>query len=337
MTKPRSVAVELRSESPAQAVRTENKTTGFAGVAYSGAPVRRFFGMAAIDLASLEHKKRVPVTLNHDDNQIVGWAEVENDGTKLTLANGHFLSTSPHGQLVSSSFDENMPWELSVGVLGDFRERDRSKPTKVNGTTMNVDAVIENARLNHVSFVPAGADSNAIAAKLSAAYGADQPPERTSMPNDTNPPAAPAAPAAPQVDVAALQAQLAASNAALKALRDGQRKKEIDDVFGEAATLTAEETAAFMSMEDAQWSAVAAAQKRARAAADPGLFRQEATSGSADSGNGGDASPGVALFGPVDGGKYHADPERIALHNKIVKYQADHKCDYLTAAVAVGA
>ena len=316
---------------PAEAdVDQDAKTIGFKGVAYSGAPVSQNYGAMAIDLGSLTHKQRVPITRNHEDGELVGWAEVRNDGRQLTIEKGHFLSSTTYGKEVAATMQEGQPWEFSVGVFGALVPSDRKRPVQLNGRTISVDAVMRNARLNHISFVPAGADLNAIAAMLSARYG--QPTDgATSMPDDQN---------------AELQAanekirQLEATNAQLKAdaeaaakrekdSRDAARKARVDAVF-EGAELSAEDRDAYMGMTDAQFAAVEKREGLLRKQSDPALFQRQANGGR-DPDAGGAAA--LSALKPIQG--LPPDEIRAQLHARATKYAADNKVDYLTAVQAV--
>jgi hypothetical protein len=151
---------ELRAEAGAVAAGTT-----FSGVAYSGGPVPNYgwHGDMAIDLASMTLPQgEVAVLLNHDPNQVVGRARVMNDGRQLTIHDGRLSSVTEEGRKVAGLLDEGQPWALSIGVNGRMEAADRAKPAPINGRTLAVDTVMRSARLLEVSFVPAGADPDAL-------------------------------------------------------------------------------------------------------------------------------------------------------------------------------
>lgn len=134
----------------------------FSGTCYSGGviPNYGFHGDAVIDLSTLKPpSKPIFALVNHDKNQRAGRLTLGADGTRVWIADGAFLP-SASGKQVSEEFAAGAPWEFSVGINADVRRFDRPTQVEVNGTTVTVDTVFENARVREVSFVPAGADPN---------------------------------------------------------------------------------------------------------------------------------------------------------------------------------
>lgn len=134
----------------------------FSGVAYSGGliPGYGWIGDCAIDLASMQvPTKPVFALLNHDVEERVGKCEVRNTTTSIEVM-GSFSQVTEAGQSVAAEFGEGAPWEFSVGLNSEIEQF--SKPTEVtiNGHTLTLNAVLRNAKVREVSFVPAGADPN---------------------------------------------------------------------------------------------------------------------------------------------------------------------------------
>lgn len=148
--------------SPELMAEQDQSPRRFSGTCYSGGviPNYGFHGDAVIDLSTLKPpSKPIFALVNHDKNQRAGRLTLGADGTRVWIADGAFLP-SASGKQVSEEFAAGAPWEFSVGINADVRRFDRPTQVEVNGTTVTVDTVFENARVREVSFVPAGADPN---------------------------------------------------------------------------------------------------------------------------------------------------------------------------------
>lgn len=323
------LVVELRSEANAEAVR-DGERIRFGGIAYSGGPVRQLFaGETAVDLAAIRIKDSIPVTLNHDDNKIVGRARIVNDGKSLRIVDGEFSEVTPYGKEVAGLMAEGHPWEFSIGAGGRYVQADQKRVTKLNGRAMNLDSYLSDARLLHVSFVPAGADPNAIAARLSALFQQPEAPEMPD-PNDDGGDVARLNARIQQLesDNATLAGQLAEARGTIAAAAKARRNERIAALFGDAE-VPAAERAAYEAMTDEQFAAVEATLARVQRGADGALFAQVATHGRNEQGG----APAVTVKAP-DG--LPVDSDRLALHAKALAYQAAHPgTDYVTAALAV--
>lgn len=140
---------------------SEESPTQFVGVAYSGGVIENYrdYGDVAIDLSTLKVPSRpVFALVNHDKNQRAGKAQLANDGTQVNLS-GSFSRSTDSGKQVSAEFAEGAPWEFSVGLQAKIERFGVPKQMVLNGQTMTVNAVLRNAKVREVSFVPAGADS----------------------------------------------------------------------------------------------------------------------------------------------------------------------------------
>lgn len=141
-------------------------------VAYSGAVVERMFGRAVFVLTGIEHKKRVPILLNHDENAIVGHAdEVKLTDKGLELF-GSISEVTESGREVAALSDEGFPWEASIGLqVKEWQTLGPDETKTVNGEEFSGPLNIgKRTRLMEVSFVTAGAD----AATEAVALGEEQ-------------------------------------------------------------------------------------------------------------------------------------------------------------------
>jgi hypothetical protein len=141
---------------------SEESPTQFGGVPYSGGVIPNYgdYGDVAIDLSTAKVPARpVFALVNHDTNQRAGKAQLENDGSKLSLLGSFSLSTDS-GKQVAAEFAEGAPWEFSIGIQAKIERFSMAKQIVLNGQSMTVNAVLRNAKVREVSFVPAGADPN---------------------------------------------------------------------------------------------------------------------------------------------------------------------------------
>lgn len=314
-----------------EACVAEGRVTGFRGVAYSGGVVPNYgwAGDMAIDLASLNAPTEVAILRNHDSNQIVGRAKVSCDGNTLTIEDGTFSTVTDAGREVSGLMGEGQPWALSVGVNAKAQFFEPRRKVQCNGQEMDVDCLLENARLLEVSFVPAGADPNAYAAQMSARMGLT-PPTTTDDASMNDLETARANIIELESQVATLTAARDAAQTQLSAIAARARTDAVVALFGADAKPTDEQRAAYLAMTEAQWSAVEAAVKAARPAADSSLFRQSATAGR-------DPDAVQAVTPKATAALLPVDPEREQLHAQAIAYQLAHKVSFIAAARAVGA
>lgn len=309
----------------------------FGGVAYSGGVVPNYgwAGDMAIDLSSLQAPTEVAILRNHDPNQIVGRAKVSCDGSQLTLSDGSFSDVTAAGKEVAGLMAEGQPWALSVGVNAKAQFFTPKKKVNCNGQAMDVDCLLENARLLEVSFVPAGADPHAYAAQMSARMGLQPPQKEASDMNELEQARARIAELEAQVtalttDRTALTTERDGLQAQLAAIATEQRTASIAALFGAEATLTDAQRTAYLAMSADQWAAVEAGVQAVRPKADPSLFQQTATAG-----RNAEGAP-MPIDRSVPAGK-EVNPERAQLHAKAIAYQREHKVSFLAAARAVGA
>lgn len=142
----------------------------FRMMAYSGAPVRRYFGLMAIDLAGIAFDSgRTPILKNHDPGQIVGMSEkVERTGAGLVIE-GRVSRKTQAALEVANLADEGFLWQASVGLEIESVERvEPGAEVQVNGRKLSGPAyVVRRSKLRESSFVPVGADGDTSGVVLS--------------------------------------------------------------------------------------------------------------------------------------------------------------------------
>lgn len=146
----------------------------FKMLAYTGADIARWYGRATFDIDGIEAPSRVPILLNHDDDDaesVVGYADSVKK-TKLGLElEGVLTDATRAGRLVAKLSDEGYPWTASVGLVTATREEvDAGATARVNGREVaGPHTIHRKTRLFETSFVTAGpADANTHAEALTA-------------------------------------------------------------------------------------------------------------------------------------------------------------------------
>jgi len=206
-------AVELEAAAPA-AEGAKIEPRRFKMLANSGRPFRWMFGSAVVDLETLEAPSRIPVLVNHDRDQIAGYAETaEVSGRGYEVA-GRLSDATEAGRKVAELSDEGFPWQSSFGMIpGEVREVPAGVKVRVNGEEHDGPcSVLSGCRLTECSFVPAGADGDTSAEALGApaTVALNVVREEVPMPNDPTPIPVPApATAAPTPDPVALERERA--------------------------------------------------------------------------------------------------------------------------------
>lgn len=169
-----------------QPVTPDAQTMGdkvrFTGVAYSGGviPAYGFLGDVAIDLATLQNPdaQNIPVLINHatEIESIAGKGNLMRIGNALHIT-GELTQATQAGKQIAALMAEGYPLQLSVGMQASLRETlEATRAQQLNGQTLQVRAVFEQARIIEVSFVPTGADPHTSAAQFSAQAIPGAPP-----------------------------------------------------------------------------------------------------------------------------------------------------------------
>jgi hypothetical protein len=159
-------AVDLR-----EAVAKDANVRPFRMKAYTGAPVRTFFGQMVIDLAGLRlGRKRKPILQEHDRKAIVGFSEtVAVEGNELHVT-GKVIKGTAAGDAVITAADGGLPWQASMGLSIDkIRELDDGDTETVNGRNFKGPGlIVTKSRLRETSFVALGADEDTSGVVLGA-------------------------------------------------------------------------------------------------------------------------------------------------------------------------
>jgi len=155
----------------------EQKAKRFRIKAYTGEVVDRWWGKLAIAVNGIQSKNNIPILLNHDSDQIVGYAESVSNLSDFRVE-GKFLESTEEGKKVYAMAEEGFPWQASIGVrplktisVGEGTEM------SVNGNMLTGPAEIWlESEVRETSFVPVGADGNTEAVTF-AVEEIDQKPE----------------------------------------------------------------------------------------------------------------------------------------------------------------
>ncbi len=130
------------------------------GVAYTGALIKNHgaLGNVVVDLDSIKIPEKLLLLSDHDRTIRLGLGRVrKNNGLLLLTAS---ILDDESTLTLRRQLAAGLPLGLSIGVTG-IMERP-TQPVMVNGTMRTADTVIRNARLNEVSIVSFGADSDAL-------------------------------------------------------------------------------------------------------------------------------------------------------------------------------
>jgi HK97 family phage prohead protease len=253
----------------------------FSGVAYSGdvVPGYSYLGDIAIDLGTLKNPLgQVPVLVDHDArvDAIAGKGalslEVDATGLQTLKITGTLTQATPAGQRMAALLREGFPIQMSVGLQASLRET--TAPESINGRTLAVRHVFENATVREVSFVPTGADADTHASAFAFSAAAAPLTDPT-----VSPPSGPKEGQATMTRSAEDQAlfdKQAAEIASLKAQAEqAARTARTAALSALCVELgrevpAADKLAPYLDMSEAQFSAYAADLRALKAATPPG-------------------------------------------------------------------
>lgn len=236
------------------------KPVRFSGVAYSGGivPSYGWMGDVAIDLATLQnaHGDELPVLVDHDTriDAIAGKGRIRTQTNPAGLISlhidGELTQSTDAGTRIAALMAEGFPLQMSVGMSANLREV--SQPLQVNGQSLTVAGVFEQALLREVSFVAVGADPKTRAAQtLSIQFPATATtPKESAMartPED-------------ETLITGLQAQVAQLQASIETQRTERRSADLSALMGELGRDVPAGDAAkpYMGMDDAAFAAFSA-------------------------------------------------------------------------------
>jgi hypothetical protein len=263
----RGMAAELFTFS----VPVTGQSGRFKAIAYSGEVIKNFgaFGDVAIDLSSVTFNNPVPVLADHANSlgSIVGSANLSVEDDAL-VAVGKINRITDAGKMVAGLMEDDHPIQLSVGIGATARRITVGEPVSVNGRSMKVAAVFENATIRELSFVAVAADPRTSAHLFNK--------QEHDMPDVTQ-------------EIEQLRAELAEEKARNAALAEelGQIKEKFAakikaerELSLKEFTLTDEAKTAMLGMTDEQFTASLSLALSLKKAAQPEhLFRDTATSG----------------------------------------------------------
>lgn len=138
----------------------EIKTKQFKIEAFTGQVINRWWGKLAIDIDGIKAKNNMPILLNHEISQIVGYSDhVYKAGS--FFVNGRFSGVTEQSKYVQALAGEGFPWQASIGVKPIRIKRvEKGESFSVNGQEINGEAEIWlESEVFETSFVPLGADS----------------------------------------------------------------------------------------------------------------------------------------------------------------------------------
>lgn len=283
---------------------TEGKKRKFKGIGYSGDVIEGhwYWDRVVFDLSTTKAPQKLPMLLGHDREKIVGFSEEVKIGESIEVS-GLLSGVTDEGKHVAATSDEGFPWQMSVHIEPrSVEEVKAGQQVTVNGRTFTGPInVFRHNTIREISFTPTGWDSQTSAVAMSR--GSDSTEKESSMTE--------AEIKKLQEEKAAAEAQFAAEKAArekaeadakanadkVKAFEAAQAKERaekrdvaIKALFQVTGTEFKDETAKpYREMSDEQFAAAdkLARDLAAKAAADPGLFQEQATRG----GNGGANTP----------------------------------------------
>lgn len=139
---------------------TPEKT--FSGVAYSGKEIPLSWGKIIFDLSGVQIPKALPILLNHDHGQLVGFSMahfVDSEGIHLM---GTLSQVTPAAKMVSQLSDEGFPWQMSVHIQStDIDDIPKNMELTINGNKFTGPGLVFRGNsIRETSFTPVGADSN---------------------------------------------------------------------------------------------------------------------------------------------------------------------------------
>jgi hypothetical protein len=134
--------------------------TGFDIEAYTGAVVDQWWGKLVVAVDGISASQQMPIFLNHDRAQIVGYSTAAKADGSLRVQ-GVFSSATDAAKEVKALAQEGFPWQASIGVkpktVLEIRE---NAAMIVNGENVQGPAEVWlESEVYETSFVPLGADS----------------------------------------------------------------------------------------------------------------------------------------------------------------------------------
>ncbi len=151
---------ELSFLAPVTLAKQEDKNS-FLIEAYTGKTVDRWYGSLAIAIDGIKAKKNIPVLMNHDVNEIVGYSK-KTYKDKSFFVSGQFSKVTEAAKRTQALLAEGFPWQASMGVQPlKIMSLEKDTTMEVNGATVKGPAEIWlESEVFETSFVPMGADDD---------------------------------------------------------------------------------------------------------------------------------------------------------------------------------
>jgi hypothetical protein len=288
------------------------------GVAYSGGVVtgHSYWDRVAFDLDTTEVDARIPLLVDHDSSQRAGYASLDIAGGVVSIGDDTALLDNPVGRQVAADADAGFPWQLSVHIRPARLHRlEPGESAEVNGQLMDGPLTIfRNNRIREVSLTPTGADHRTHAQVFAAAPTATKPDEESMMNEQMQAQLEQATTqlAAVNAELATVRAALAERDATIRAAAEEARFAAVCALYREVGREEPKRdaVAAYLSMNDAQFAAVAADLRAARPRLPEALFGHQAT-GAAGQGGDGSVPPNAT-----------AEQFKVAIEGKIASERA---------------
>jgi hypothetical protein len=149
----------------APTIETEGSTRKFSGVAYGGGVItdHSWWDRVIFDLSTTKAENKMPVLLEHDSREIVGYTEQVQVSTNIVVSG--VISGQETGQKVAAMADEGFPWQMSVRLKPDtISDIGKGDSVEVNGKKYQGPiTVLRDSIIREVSFCALGADRNTVA------------------------------------------------------------------------------------------------------------------------------------------------------------------------------
>jgi hypothetical protein len=127
------MAERERLNGAVEVLTTESGPRRFRMVANTGAAFERRYGKTVADLSALTVPKKLPILLNHNENEVVGFADSHELTAEGLVLHGQFVD-EPASARVQKLSDSGFPLTASVGVREITKKLvDDGKSARLNG------------------------------------------------------------------------------------------------------------------------------------------------------------------------------------------------------------
>jgi hypothetical protein len=159
-TKPAEKQEFFFRSAPEMTAASGGEPRKFKGTAYGGGVITDhcMWDRVVFDLKSTRAPDRMPVLLDHDSGQIVGYTASVKIGSSIKVEG--VVADAGAGAKVASLADQGFPWQMSVRIMPETIIRlDEKESMSVNGRRVEGPAaVFKDSLIREVSFCALGAD-----------------------------------------------------------------------------------------------------------------------------------------------------------------------------------